>query len=65
MKKLDSVDFWLLKSAVECKMKSLNDIMREKRSYSESIMRLYDDYTELQTKLSVMETEYKNELFSK
>lgn len=65
MKKLDSAELWLLKKAVECKMKSLKEIMKEKSSYSDSIMDFYGDYSVLLAKLDMIEIEYKKDLFSK
>jgi len=63
MNKLDSAELWLLKNAVECKMNTLMELLKETRS--ETIMELYGDYAALLTKLSIIEIEYKKELFNK
>ena len=63
MKKLDSAELWLLKSAVESKMQSLMRIIKD--TNSEEIKELYGDYAAMHTKLSIMEIEYRKELFNK
>lgn len=63
MKKLDSVELWLLKKAVERKMDSLMNVIKE--TESDAVMELYGDYAALLTKLTIIEIEYKKELFNK
>ena len=52
MDKLDSVELWLLKKAVECKMEKLMDFIEETKS--EPALQLYGDYAALHKKLDII-----------
>lgn len=53
MNKLNDIELWLLKKAVECKMEKLMDTIKE--TNSELVRKLYDEYETLHLKLSIIE----------